>query len=190
METYLVKRHGEKFLAQNVMEMKETIQCQRSSISEKDWAADRPKEDAIQFYVKQGYIYGPGYIWLLVSPGQLFFHCNARTRQEGAVHPDIFVKLPIEWLKINEALDNGFDSKNGFVSQFINSGIIAFDIYTHLNLKIESHSIVDTVEASKLFDSNAPIPCVENWNNNVKDSDVVAKNDNHLIVETIEVQKL
>ena len=76
--------------------------------------------------------------------------------------------------------DNGFDSENGFVSPFINSSVIEFDTYTHLNLnlnlnlKMESHSIVDTVEASKLFDSNVPIPCVENLNDGNKDSNIVA----------------
>ena len=89
-------------------------------------------------------------------------HLNASIGQERAVHLDIFVKLHIECLKIYERVQGGYNSKNGFVNHFANSSVIAFDAYTLLNLKIASGSIEETVETSKLFNSNIPISCVDN----------------------------
>ena len=39
--------------------MKETIRCQRSANSDKDWAVDRAKEYGMRFYFEQGDTYCP-----------------------------------------------------------------------------------------------------------------------------------
>ena len=108
-------------------------------------------------------------------------HCNARSKLE--LHPNTFVKLPIEWLKIDKQYEGGFDSVNGFVREFVNYNIIAFDIYIPLNLKRNILSKVDIVEGTKSFHYNDPV-CVENCLNDVLTSDVVPLNNNHSIVET------
>ena len=91
---------------------------------------------------------------VLVVPGYLYhlenslFHCNARSDKK--VHPNTFVKLPIEWLKIDKEYEGEFDSVNGFVREFVNYNVIVFDIYIPLNLEKDILSKVDIVEGTKL----------------------------------------
>ena len=63
-DTYTIKQHQEIFPAQNIMEMKESIQYQRSSIENEEAVLDRSKADAMKYYVDEGDTYGPGCSWL------------------------------------------------------------------------------------------------------------------------------
>ena len=83
------------------MKRRETVQYQRSAIPDFDRALDKAKEKATKCYVDRGDMLGPSCVWLLVLPDKMFLCCNARFKQEGDVHPDAFLKLPIEWLKID-----------------------------------------------------------------------------------------
>lgn len=115
-------------------------------------------------------------------------HCNARS--DNKVHPDTFVKLSTEWLKIDKQHEGGFDSVKGFVREFVNYNVIAFDIYISLILEKDILSKVDIVEGSKSFHYNDPV-CVENClNDNLNSADVVPLNNNHSIVETYIVPEI
>ena len=96
--------------------MNESIQYQRSTIPNDDESMAKAKVDLTKFCVNKGGMLSPGYAWLLVSSYLFFFHCITRIGQEGVIHPDTLVKLPIYCLKTNEALNDGFESKNGFFS--------------------------------------------------------------------------
>ena len=118
-----------------MLRRKETMKYQKSAILDVDGVMNRAKEDTRKSYVDKDDMLGPDYAQILVSPDQFFFHHNVRTRQEGDFHPNTLFKLHIDWLKIDGAVKDKFDSEDGFVSQFINSSVIAFDTYTYLNLK-------------------------------------------------------
>ena len=149
----------------------------------------RAKNDLTKSFTNKGDMLDPGCTWLLVSLSLFFFYCNSRTGGEGAVHPDTLVELPIDWLRIDRSFDSGFDSINGFVCEFINSSVIAFDrFYTHLNLNF-SHPIVETIDIPKTFGSNAAIPSDENRNNVGRDFNIVTQHDNHSIVKAVDIPK-
>ena len=99
---YTVKEHGKIFSLNNVVQMKKTIHYQRSRISNEDADLDRPKHDATRFVVDMGDMLGPDCAWLLVSSGHFFFHCNATSNLKVTVHPQTFIKLLNEWLKIQK----------------------------------------------------------------------------------------
>ena len=126
---------------------------------------------------------------LLVSPGLFFFTVTQELEVKELFILVIFVKLSYDQLKTCKVFENGFYSENGFVSYFIDFSVIVFDTYAHLNLKRECHSIVETVDAPKISESNVATPNVKNQINIYRDSNNIARYDNKFIVKAIEVPK-
>ena len=61
-----------------------------------------------------GDILGPTWTWIVVVPGKYFFCKFAKRKDTGD-----FIKLPIEWLRIDSRFTNGgHDGLNGFVQNF------------------------------------------------------------------------